>query len=364
MIDALKKDNTEVPTGFSDRVKRRIPLLFMIWLVLTVLSPLQDLWKAFFALFIVPACLILIFTGKSGIDWRDPFLRVCLVFFAYTGVMTFFVGLGPVENHIRALRWSIEISLGLLAFFIWMPDVVNKPLFWGRLFLWIALIGSAAAVLMMLVKGYDRLEGLGSLNNSVKAASILLMYFALGYFLVTRAPEDYPIKDKALLLASFLFVCLAVLLSQSRGPIAAMVIYSVFLGLMIITANRKFSIYFILIVLSGFFLIWLGLTLFYSPEQYVDRLFERGLSHRIGIWTGYLQYFPDTWLFGFGAGTDPEYHPAAAAYWEPNNIKITHAHNLFIATLADTGVIGLIFLMTLIGLLLRSVLISSTNSRE
>ncbi len=345
----------------SHRIKQNIPLLFMIWLVLTVISPHQDLYKAFFHLIIVPAGFILILTRQAGINWKDPFLSTALVFFAYTGITTLFIGLGPMENQLRAFRWSVEITFGVIALFIWMPSVIQNPKRWGRFFLGIAFIGSTAAILLFVFysylgsKGYGRLMGLGALYNSVTMACILLIYFALGNFLLQKNAEKLSFKDKALIASTFFSVCLAVLLSQSRMPIAAMVVYTLFLGMMVIIRRPKTMGYVVVASLLGVTALVLLLGYLFGFEGYIDRLLIRGGSYRIDIWTGYLLYVPDSWLLGFGSGTEALFHPATEGYWKSNNLRALHPHNLFLGTLVDTGVIGLSFLSALIILLVRAI---------
>jgi len=359
------------PVTFTQRVKQRIPLIFMIWLVLTVISPHQDLYKAFFHLVIVPAGFILIFTQQSGINWKDPFLRTSLVFFAYAGITTLFIGLGPMENQLRAFRWSVEITFGVIALFIWMPSVIQKPEWWGRFFLGLALIGATAAILLFIFysnlegKGNTgRLTGLGALYHWVTVAYILLLYFALGHFLLQKNAEKLSFNEKSLIASSFIAVCLAVLLSQSRISIAAMVVYTLFIGMVAIISRPKTMGYVAFASLVGVMFILLLLYNFYGFEGYIDRLMVRGMSGRTVLWTGYWMYVPDAWLLGFGSGTEPQYHPATLGYWKPNNLHISHPHNLFLGTLVDTGIIGLGFLLALMFLLLRAIIKHSSTTEQ
>lgn len=357
MSSQSETGSPEQPLVFSQRVQRAIPGLFLIWLVLTVFAPHQDLFKAFFHLIIVPAALILVFTKRSSIDWKDPFLLVALVYFAYAGVMTFFIGLGPLENHIRALRWSIEITLGLIAFFIWMPHVISKPDWWGKVFLWLTLIGSATGILMLML-GFDingRLVGLGALHNAGTASYILLLYFALGHFMLTRGISRFSSYDKTLLIASLLILCLAVLLAQTRISIAAMLVYLVFLAGMELVRNPRFVKP--LIFLMFFSAVVIGVILFQTDgvEEYINGLLARGLASRDQIWAGYLMHIPDAWLLGFGAGTEAKFHPAFESYWKPNNFLAVHTHNLFLGILVDTGVIGVAFFLALVYLVMSAI---------
>lgn len=349
---------------FGSKVKDKMPLLLVIWLFLTVLAPHQDIYKVFFHAIIIPSLLILLFSKKSGVDWKDPFLRISLVFFAYAAVSTFIVGSGPIDEHWRAFRWSIEVTFGLLALYVWMPDVVALPKRWGKLFLWLALVGSwSSIIIFVFFMGLQgRLEGLGTLHNPIQAASILLIYFALGQFMLNRCTHVLSRGEKFLIFASLVGVCLAVLLSESRAPIAALIVYLVFLGgLRLLNRPRIVEI-----LLAAFLVCALvgAVLVLYGEKAYFDQLFNRGMSYRLEIWSGYLDYPPSSWWFGFGAGTPPSALPAAEAFWIPNNIPVAHAHNLFVGTLAETGIIGLVFLMAMIGLLVAGVLRQASSAQE
>ncbi|MDO3723210.1 O-antigen ligase family protein [Marinobacter sp. chi1] len=349
---------------FAERVSSKVPHLFSIWLLLTVLAPHQDLYKAFFHGILIPTVLILLFTRRAGINWRDPFLLVSLAFFAYASISTFVVGFGPMSEHVRAFRWGVEITFGLLALYIWMPHVVKSPRWWAYLFLWCGLFGALAAVIMFVfyfdLRG--RLTGLGALHNPIQAGSILLVYFAIGHLLLTSVRSGFTKGDKALLAASLASVCLAVFLSESRAPIGAMVVYLMYLGVLVLVKASDMRSFLAVSVVSAV-VAWIVVAL-YGGDAYVQQLLSRGASSRLEIWAGYLQYPPASWWFGFGAGTPPDVLTAAEAYWIPNRVPVTHAHNLFIGTLVETGIVGLCFLATMIGLVVRSIVISRAGMEE
>lgn len=333
-----------------------MPVMLMIWLLLTVVAPHQDTYKAFFYLIMVPTGCIIFFSGRAGINWKDPFLRVSLVFFAYAGITTFLVGLGPIESHLRALRWSIEISIGLVFLYLWMPVVVRDGERWGRILLFIALSGGLAAIIAFLLEGNlsTRLTGLG-VDNPIQISSVLMIYFALGQFLLNSCCKQLSRFHIALLLGAFVVVFFTVLLSKSRGPLLAMLVYALFIGLMFYVRKPKRMINIGVTVVLATITVLALLQYFYGLEYLVDGLISMRPSYRIAIWTGYLQHPQDSLLFGAGAGTPHEYHPATEAFWKPNNIKSWHPHNLFLGTWVDTGFVGLGFLLVLIWLVIRSI---------
>ena len=363
----IKGDDSLHNTGqstFAEKVKNKVPLLFAIWLFVTVLAPHQDLYKVFFHGILIPALLVLLFTRRSGINWRDPFLLVSLAFFAYASLSTFVIGSGPVGDHVRAFRWGLEITFGLLLFYVWMPHVIRSPRWWALAFLWAALSGALSALIIFIfyLELDGRLWGLGALHNPIQAGSILLAYFAIGHFMLARVSSSFTRSEIILLVVSLTSVCLAVLFSESRGPIAAMVLYLAYLGVLVLAKmpglRGLWVVGTVLVTIAGVVVV------FYGGDNYLHQLLDRGASSRLEIWRGYLEYPPDSWWVGFGAGTPYGVLPAAEAYWIPNGVPVTHAHNLFIGTLAETGIIGLCFLMTMIGLLLKSVIKYQSGMEE
>lgn len=342
--------------GFSENLKSKMPVFLVIWLFLTILSPHQDLYKVFFHGVIIPCLLVLLFSGNTGINWKSPFLLVSLAFFAYASVSTFIVGSGPLSSHIRALRWGVEVSFCLLALYVWVPKIVNSPRWWGAIFLWLALLGAVAAIVNFIFFSdlQGRLSGLGALHNPIQAGSILLVYFSIGQFMLVTSVSGHSKKERWLYFISFISVFVATLLSESRGPIGAMLLYFAFLGVLKLIWRPRVVEIVAVSVLAG---VAVGtVLLLYGGDNYLEQLLDRGMSYRLDIWVGYLEYPPQSWLFGFGAGTPPSELPAAQAYWVPNGHPITHAHNLFIGTLAETGVIGVFLLAFMIILVVASVL--------
>lgn len=336
----------------------------MIWLLLSVIAPHQEIYKIFFHGIVSPAVLILLFSDKAPIRWRDPLLLTALILAAYSAITTFIIGQGPIGDHIRAFRWSIEIFFCLAAFYIWMPSVLARPGPWGRKFLLFALLGAAGGFFLLatgLVQG--RVTGLGALHNPIQASSVLLIYLALGYFLVFVRPQATPDKSAVrLMVAATAAVALFVLMSQSRGPIGVLAIYLVYLACRALTGKKR--VIGGLVLLGGVVLVAGVIEWVYDMDHYKELLLDRGLSYRLYIWKGYLMYPPDSLLLGFGAGTDPVYLEAAREFWIPAGKVFGHAHNLWLGTLARNGLIGLGLLLGIAGLLFKNALTGPATRRE
>lgn len=349
--------------GFAAKVERRMPMLFMIWLILSVLGPHRDLYKIFFHGIVTPAILILLISGRAHIKWRDPLLLLAMILAAYSSITTFIVGQGPIGGHIRAFRWGVETFFCLQAYSLWLPSVLNRPSWWGRYFMLLALLGAAGGFLLFatgMVSG--RLSGLGALHNPIQASSILLIYLAIGHFLVFI---HQPSSDKSaicLLIFSSIAVTLFVLMSQSRAPIFAMAVFLFYLGCWSLINNSLLKSG--LVLLGGAGLVIGVLAWVYSLDHYHDLMLIRGSSYRFEVWKGYLLSLRDSWIFGFGAGTDPAQLDVAKEYWVKTRTPILHAHNIWLGTLVKNGIIGLGLLLAIAGLPLKSVFTGPTTRRE
>ncbi len=354
--------------GFAEKVEKRMPALFLIWLLISVLGPHQDLYKIFFHGIVIPASLILLFSGRARINWRDPLLLTALLLAAYSSITTFIVGQGPLPDHIRAFRWGVETFFCLLAYYLWLPAVLARPSWWGRNFILFALLGAAGGFLLFAtgLNPEGRLSGLGALHNPIQASSILLIYLAIGHFLVfIRQPSPDAPADKTalrLLILSGVAVTIFVLMSQSRGPIITMAVFLVYLGSWSLLRNSLLKTGLVLLGAAG--LVVGVLAAVYGLDQYHELLLMRGSSYRFDIWKGYLMYPPDSWIFGFGAGTDPAQLEVAKEFWMPSQMPVTHAHNIWLGTLVENGIIGLGLLFAIAVLLLKSAFTGPGTRRE
>lgn len=350
---------------FSARVEQKMPALLAIWLFLSVLGPHQELYKVFFHGIVIPAVLILLVSGRLTSIRRDVLFWVSIAFFAYAGITTFIVGLGPIEGHLRALRWTIEATFCLLALWAWMPRVIDHAQWWARYLLVITFAASIAAILKFVI--FDgmqgRLSGLGGLHNPIHTGAVLLIYLAISHFgLMNGEAASTTKKDRWLLFVTTLSVGLVVLLSESRGPIGALLVFVLFTGgLHLYTRPNLRHFILALAGVAGILALVFGL---YGAETYIDQLLARGSSYRLEIWRGYINYPPESWWLGFGLGTEKWYVPAVEAYWKPNNIPVGHPHSVFVGTLVETGIIGSIFLLSMVGLVISSIISFRGTARD
>lgn len=329
--------------------------LFIGWLALAVIGP-DKAYRIYFHGLIYPLTLYLLVRGQSGIHWRDPFLRLFLLFCGYMAVTTWLVGDVPAQDDAKATRWGLEAALGMLAFFIWMPRVLASPLVWGRVFLIMAIAGAAGGFLLAL-SGHSvdgRLVGLGAMDHAIQGPSIIIVFTAIGFFLLHSGLERWTPGYRFLLLSAMVVVTLFTVLTKSRAPIGALAIYVLFIVLLLLPGRGglgKMAGVGAALVVALACVHWLvGLPVL------LEQMLARGDSYRADIWYAYLAYPPESLWLGNGAGMGPEYTSAARMYLEPRELSFAHPHNLWLGTYSETGLIGLAMLLGLVGLLAWSAL--------
>ncbi|PAV25879.1 hypothetical protein CF392_08785 [Tamilnaduibacter salinus] len=342
------------------RTRRSMPALFLLWLVTTVVGPWDDAYRLVFHALLIPATLVVLYYGIPDSMKRDPLLRLTGAFFAYVAVSSFLVGPNPISSDLKILRWALEAFVCAAVLWLFLSCAVRAPLRWGRLMLGVALLGAVAALTMW---SRGRLEGLGALQHPIQGSSILLAYLAVGNFLLIQGLSRWRWQEFGLVFLACLGVACFIFFGKSRGPILAFAVYvAVLLPLSFGRINLRMgaSIFLLVFAASLAIIEWqFGLSAF------VDGLIDRGDSKRLTIWTGYLLYPPDSLLLGHGGGVAVENTNPANQFWEPNNLYVpAHAHNLWIGTYAENGLIGVGFLAAIFGMLIRTCWVHSRTRAE
>lgn len=335
--------------------ERWLPILFAGWLLLSITTP-EEVYRTFFHALIYPLTVFLLIRRDSGALWRDSFVRLFLVFCGYMAVTTWFLGDGPVGDDVQASRWGLEAALGMTAFFLWMRSVVSRERLWGKWFLSLALVGALGGLLSSVpgIVAGARIEGLGAMGHSIQGASIAIIFLAAGLFLTFDSQRGSSRADLLLAFVSVILVCTFVMLTQSRGPLISLIFYLVFFAVLQCFQHRRLLTIYLFILVSACVIgvvHWLmGLNVF------LDHLLARGASYRLDIWTAYLTYLPESFLFGNGAGMDFELTAASRLCLEPIGLDGFHPHNIWLGAFVETGLVGILMQAGLVFLAILAVL--------
>ncbi|MBU1853005.1 MAG: O-antigen ligase family protein [Candidatus Omnitrophica bacterium] len=164
--------------------------------------------------------------------------------------------------------------------------------------------------------------------------------------------SEKELGKKSLYVYSFLILCIALLLSMSRGGWFSLTLAMAFMSIAIFRKGKaKFALFIIILLL-------VAIGLFIFNTGYVNLLFDRissykelDFSGRLDIWKGTIGLIKDNWLFGTGPGTFiynfPRYRLAVL------NRFINYAHSDYLQVFSEMGIFGLASMVIIIGLIVR-----------
>jgi O-antigen ligase len=287
--------------------------------------PMVSGHRRLYYLLVIPPVLML---------WRELLARykgntLMYLALAFMGYMTSSLLWTPGFSQTEAL-WSLWFSFALVTFFaitgfLWVekPELMDKLLHGG-------LYVAAAAGLVSILAWYlqnpfpsSRLELLGVMSQTNNAACVFGLFTVLAsYYLITTPGRQG--KITYLLLTSMIFS--VVLLTQSRTALAAVIV-----GMLALVGYRALGVIAIAIALN-----WALMAA--NSLLWTDRVAT--FSFRPGIWQQVLSDMQGHWWFGRGSLANPE----VAAYEQVFN----NAHNGYLATLRDGGLVGLSLLVAVL----------------
>ena len=157
---------------------------------------------------------------------------------------------------------------------------------------------------------------------------------------------------------SLLIVTFTLIITQSRGALAALVI-SAAGAIFYYGQNRKRVFIAVLLLVAT---VFTAMSV-YTPQtinrlariaQYEDvsRYGERG---RIYVWQGSWDMYKDYPIFGVGHGNFNQVYNEKYMPKEATEFGLPHAHNVILASLSETGIVGTIGFLTLLVHQLRFV---------
>jgi len=227
---------------------------------------------------------------------------------------------------IDTLGYALSVlSFCFISGYLWVQQTGRMDRFAHRA-TWLA----AAAAVVSIVAWYSanpfpgsRLEPLGVMHHQNKAAC------AYGVFLLLCMHYTFSERGRNnRLVYSLLGLALLslILLTQSRTALVASCV-----GLLVLVGYRA-----LLLVPVGGAVSWALLAT--NPDEWVYRVGT--FSFRPGIWERVLSDMQGHWWFGYGYLIDPQV--------EAYDKVFSHAHNSYLASLRDGGMIGLALLLGLL----------------
>ena len=218
------------------------------------------------------------------------------------------------------------ISFVAVSGFIWVqyPHTSDQLVRRG---VWLA----SAAALVSIVVWYtnnpfpeSRLVPLGVMHHQNKSGAAYAIFLVLSVYLLSTSPGR---NQRLLYLGTTALLGSLVVFTQSRTALAGACV-----GLVILLGWRAMGLALIAMLAS-----WALVAA--NPQDWLERV--ENLSFRPGIWQQVLSDMQGHWLIGRGYLTNPE----VEAYGQ----VFSHAHNSYLASLRDGGLLGLGLMLAMLG---------------
>ncbi|HCD05961.1 MAG: hypothetical protein CMH21_04150 [Methylophaga sp.] len=322
--------------------EKTIFVLMNIWLAGFFLSPTGKQHYQFFILSIVLSAFWLIFAQK--INYRSLLNSKVLMSASFYALLFLISIAWSNDLGFSAKFKDIKTFLYLIFFALVFLYVINGQ---SKRMITVVNILIVAAVISLLINlfvfyainGEDmsaRFFGMGRLWNPLWAAA---MYGATALtilaILLDKFNQFKPVFRGMFLLAYVLMLG-AVVLTQSRTPIAATIMLSLFI---VMVSQQSLKIKISVILTSGIIGV---ITLLYSLP-FIQEQMGRGQSYRLDLWFGFIERAKEHLFLGHGGGSNvPISSPVDYVDgWY-------HYHSTYVASLVEMGLAGLFLHLLLI----------------
>ncbi|MBU4590673.1 MAG: O-antigen ligase family protein [Candidatus Omnitrophica bacterium] len=180
---------------------------------------------------------------------------------------------------------------------------------------------------------------------------------------IGMALSEKDMGKKSLYIYCFLVLCIAFLLSMSRGGWISLAAAMGFMTVMIFKKNRNRSILFMFVLLAVIFGVFvLNTTYLESLLRRLSSYGELDFEGRLEIWKGTLGVIKNNWLLGTGPGTFiynfPRYRPAGF------NVFANYAHNDYLQIASEMGIFALCLMLFIISVIVKKALTTHRIARS
>jgi len=256
-----------------------------------------------------------------------------LMFTLWVSITTIFA-LNPEGANAEWFRF-VKIQLMTLTMVMMITDRRRTEITVWVIAASIALYGTKGGLFTLLSGGRYHVLGppdtfIGGSNEIALATIIILPLLWYLWHITERGWLRYCV------LASAAFCVLAILGSQSRGALLALI---AMLGMLWLKSSSKF-------VTGTLGLFALALALLFMPAEWTERMqsireYQQDPSAlgRINAWSFALNLAADHPILGGGLRT---FTPELFLQYAPNPTKVHDAHSIFFEVLAEQGYVGLI----------------------
>jgi O-antigen ligase len=180
-------------------------------------------------------------------------------------------------------------------------------------------------------------------HNHYAGLMEMLVPLAAGAAFVERGSKQI------LLLFATAVMTLSVAFSRSRGGMVALAAELVFVCFVLFRIQRSRRQ---VLTLFGIAALIVGFVFVLGSDRTLERFAENQDSYRLKIYGDSVAMAMHRPILGYGLGTFADAYPAYRSFY--TNLLVNHAHNDYLETLVDTGLIGLGLLVWLLVGVFRS----------
>ncbi len=311
-----------------------------VFISLTAYLVIPDSGKAltiFYAFTLIPALILFPLTFTHLL--KDRYFWPLILFLLYLPLTVFWSNNPNAEDLISAVKLSFYIVIfanALKQSSLWLKDYYS----------YLGFIAAACALTAMLYfYGYssnpidERLIAWGDMQNPLWAGTIFSFFAA--YFSLALLSKHINRSNRTLFIFSHIslwILIIAALLTQSKGPIIALVLSVLCLSLIIKSKKGVISI----LIASLIALLFISIN-----YEILSNILNRGASFRVTIWQASIEAIMQNPIIGHGINQ-------SVAIITPDGNLFVSPHNRLLAVLYHGGLVaGVLFILTLVPLFLK-----------
>lgn len=364
MIEVASFERAGVASAGAVRIQHWINVFLLLFIAFSFLVPWIALSRAFLFAGVLPLVLWAGVQRKAvAINDRSGWFAVGFV--GFVAVATFAPEGLSSESKYQVVRWAVSTVVFMLAVLAASEKWLDKPRLFARILMGVVVVGGVVALLFYLWTGQypARLRGFGFMGHPILGPSALISVWAVGLILYWVS-ETRERVDQIIIAVSFLILFAVVVLSQSRGPLAALLGFLVFFLLSVYWRNERIKSWRMGCWLVLGVLFFAGFTVFLF-DDFLARMLARGFSFRPQIWLAVVENPPEMIFFGEGMASEFVNTGAGRALFEQTGKDLKHPHNLFLSVYHYAGIIGASLLFALLTwVLVRVFRLSSGAGRR
>ena len=322
----------DITLTFLIRLSAWLPGALLVFVVAAFLLRLEPAYALVFYVAVLPCLLGRLIAGARPV-LAEPARALAAALIVFSGLTL----LWGVDDGARSLRFAGS-AIASLGFLLAMLAVLEDDVTRARLSACLVVAGAVNAVwsiaYALVTHPRDpRLHGWGATSHPILGATVMAVagLTALSWVLAPVASR----ARRGFALAAGLLMGAFILMTESRGPLLAVIVAVLFLCAVSVWRIRAFA------GLAFLAVIWFVLPKA-AREHGAAVLVGRGSSHRLQIWDYTLGLIRDRPLFGHGL--------AANLHLDVGD-QITFPHDMYLSLLFYSGVVGAGIFLAMAGLL-------------